>query len=95
MGSLISITQNRRAVFGPILLIELRVLIGLVVTLPFLFFYQQQYELFRHWKIIALIAFTNMCLPFCLLALASLSLGAGMISIINATVPFLQQCRAT
>jgi drug/metabolite transporter (DMT)-like permease len=75
-------------VFGPVLLIELRVLTGLLVTLPFLFLYKQQNELFRHWKIIAFISMTNMCLPFCLLAFASLSLGAGMISIINATVPF-------
>jgi len=74
--------------FGPIFLIEMRVLIGLVVLLPILFFYGKQTELFAHWRVIALVSLTNMCLPFCLLAFASLSLGAGVISILNATVPF-------
>ncbi|MBT8145943.1 MAG: DMT family transporter, partial [Gammaproteobacteria bacterium] len=48
----------------------------------------KQKELFANWRVIALVSLTNMCLPFCLLAFASLSLGAGMISILNATVPF-------
>lgn len=74
--------------FGPVFLIEMRVLTGLIVLLPILFFYGKQRELVANWRIIALVSLTNMCLPFCLLAYASLSLGAGMISILNATVPF-------
>lgn len=75
-------------VFGPIILIEIRVLIGLLVLLPFLFIYRQQHEIFAHWRAISFISLTNMCLPFCLLAFASLSIGAGLVSILNATVPF-------
>ena len=75
-------------VFGPILLVELRVFTGLVVMLPLLFIYQQQHELIEHWRTIAIISLINMCFPFCLLAFSSLSLGAGLISILNATVPF-------
>lgn len=75
-------------VFGPILLVELRVFTGLVVMFPFLFIYQHHHELFKHWRTIALISLINMCIPFCLLAFSSLSLGAGLISILNATVPF-------
>ena len=74
--------------FGPIFLIAMRVLMGLVVLLPILFIAGKQKELFANWRIIALVSLTNMCLPFCLLAFASLSLGAGVISILNATVPF-------
>ena len=74
--------------FGLIFLIEMRVLMGLVVLLPILLISGKQKELIANWRIIALVSLTNMCLPFCLLAFASLSLGAGMISILNATVPF-------
>ena len=74
--------------FGPIFLIEMRVLMGLVVLLPILLISGKQKELIANWRTIALVSLTNMCLPFCLLAFASLSLGAGMISILNATVPF-------
>jgi len=74
--------------FGPIFLISARVAMGLTVILPVLLATGRLREFFRHWRIIALVSLTNMCLPFCLLAFASLSLGAGMISILNATVPF-------
>ena len=74
--------------FGPVFLIEMRVLMGLVVLLPIMLFSGKQKELIANWRTIALVSLTNMCLPFCLLAFASLSLNAGMISILNATVPF-------
>jgi drug/metabolite transporter (DMT)-like permease len=35
-----------------------------------------------------LVSFTNMTIPFCLLAYASLSIGAGFASVLNSTVPF-------
>jgi drug/metabolite transporter (DMT)-like permease len=74
--------------FGPFFLIESRVLAGLMVLLPFLVFSPGLKELLAHWRAIALLSLTNMCLPFCLLAFASLYLGAGTVSILNATVPF-------
>ncbi|MDO7565067.1 MAG: DMT family transporter, partial [OM182 bacterium] len=39
-------------------------------------------------RIIYVVSLTNMSLPFCLLAYASLELNAGITSILNATVPF-------
>jgi drug/metabolite transporter (DMT)-like permease len=74
--------------FGPVFLIEMRVLTGLVVLLPILFYAGKVQELISNWRILALLSLTNMCLPFCLLAFTSLFLGAGTISILNATVPF-------
>ncbi len=74
--------------FGPVFLIEMRVLTGLVVLLPILFYYGRVQELISNWRILALLSLTNMCVPFCLLAFTSLFLGAGTISILNATVPF-------
>lgn len=75
-------------VFGPIFLIELRVIIGLLVLLPFIIYSGKYNDLYRNWQTIALVTITNMCVPFCLLAYATLSIGAGLASILNATVPF-------
>jgi len=87
-GGSFNLLRVASPVFGPILLIELRVFTGLVVMFPFLYIYRQHHELFKHWRTIAIVSLINMCLPFCLLAFASLSIGAGLISILNATVPF-------
>jgi len=75
-------------VFGPVFLIEMRVLTGLVVLLPILLYSGKLKELISNWQILSLLSLTNMCLPFCVLAFTSLYLGAGTISILNATVPF-------
>jgi len=66
----------------------MRVLTGLVVLLPILLYSGKLKELISNWQILSLLSLTNMCLPFCVLAFTSLYLGAGTISILNATVPF-------
>lgn len=75
-------------VFGPFFLIELRVVSGLLVLLPWCLLIGKQHEVLANWKPIFVLSLCNMSLPFCLLAYATLSIGAGFASIINATVPF-------
>lgn len=73
--------------FGPIFLIEMRVLSGLLVLLP-VFFVMRKYQEFKlHWKMILLVSLLNMAIPFCFFAYSALNMGAGLLSIINATVP--------
>jgi drug/metabolite transporter (DMT)-like permease len=73
--------------FGPIFLIEMRVLSGLLVLLP-VFFVMGKYQEFKsHWKMILLVSLLNMAIPFCFFAYSALNMGAGLLSIMNATVP--------
>ena len=75
-------------VFGPFFLIELRVASALLVLLPVCIALGKQHEIVSNWRPILLLSFCNMTAPFCLLAYATLNIGAGFASIINATVPF-------
>ena len=74
--------------FGPFLLIQLRVLTAAIVMLPICIIFGKWDELIANWRIIFLVSLTNMAVPFCLFAYAALSMGSGLLSIINATVPF-------
>lgn len=75
-------------VFGPFFLIEMRVASALLVLLPVCIALGKQHEIVANWRPILLLSICNMTVPFCLLAYATLSIGAGFASIINATVPF-------
>ncbi len=75
-------------VFGPFFLIEMRVASALLVLLPVCIILGKQHEIVANWRAIFLLSICNMTMPFCLLAYATLSIGAGFASIINATVPF-------
>ena len=75
-------------VLGPVFLIEMRVLSALFVLLPICIFMGKHREAFINWKLIFLVSLTNMSIPFCLLAYASMSIGAGVTSVLNSTVPF-------
>ena len=73
--------------FGPIFLIEMRVLSGLLVLLP-VFLVMGKYQEFQlHWKMILLVSLLNMAIPFCFFAYSAVNMGAGLLSIMNATVP--------
>ena len=74
--------------FGPILLIEMRVASGLIVLLPICLLLGKIQELKENWKMIFILSLSNMTIPFCLFAYSALNMGAGVLSIINATVPF-------
>lgn len=73
--------------FGPIFLIEMRVASGLAVLLPMCFLMGKFQELKQHWKMIFIVSLTNMAIPFCFFAYSALNMGAGLLSIFNATVP--------
>lgn len=75
-------------VFGPFFLIEMRVSSALLVLLPLCIVLGKHQEAIANWKPIFILSLSNMTLPFCLLAFATLSIGAGFASILNATVPF-------
>jgi|TARA_Y100000994_G_scaffold244729_1_gene245095 drug/metabolite transporter (DMT)-like permease len=74
-------------VFGPIFLIEMRVVSGLVVLFPMVLILGKFQELKSNWRMIALVSLLNMAIPFCFFAYSALYIGAGLLSIINATVP--------
>ena len=74
-------------VFGPVFLIEIRVLSGLIVLLPLVLLLGKFKEFKSNWKMIAIVSLMNMAVPFCFFAFSSLYIGAGLLSIINATVP--------
>lgn len=75
-------------VFGPVLLIELRVVSGFLVLLPLCYWLGKQQEIIQHWRMIMITGLTNMAVPFCLFAYAALHATTGLLSIFNATVPF-------
>jgi len=75
-------------VFGPFFLIEMRVASALLVLLPVCIVLGKQHEIVSNWRPIFLLSICNMTVPFCLVAYATLNIGAGLASIINATVPF-------
>ena len=74
--------------FGPFLLIQMRVLTAVIVMLPICMVFGKWGELIANWRIIFLVSLMNMAVPFCLFAYAALSMGSGLLSIMNATVPF-------
>ena len=75
-------------VLGPIFLVEMRVTSALIVMVPLLLLTGKWDELVRNWKMVCIVGLTNMAIPFCFFSFAALSAGAGLLSIINATVPF-------
>ena len=73
---------------GPIFLVEMRVTSGLLIMLPLCLLLGKWQELRKHWLLIMLVGITNMAVPFCFFALAAMNMSAGLLSIMNATVPF-------
>ena len=74
--------------FGPIALIELRVLLAGVALIPFMLKPSYRPLFLQHWREITLVGITNSALPFCLLSYATLHLSSGFTAILNAAVPF-------
>ncbi len=73
--------------FGPIVLIALRIAIAALCLFAFLLTAKRWQEFIQYWKILFIIGLINSALPFSLLAYASLSLNAGLLSILNAMTP--------
>ena len=93
-GSSFLFLRLTSTVFGPIFLIEMRVLSGLAVLLPLVLFLGKLAEFQKHWKMIATVSLMNMAIPFCFFAFSAVYIGAGLLSIINATVPIFSACVA-
>jgi drug/metabolite transporter (DMT)-like permease len=73
---------------GPLWLAELRVALGAAVLLAYAIATGARMDVHRHWKAYLLMGVMNAALPWSLYAYAALSLGAGTLSILNATTPF-------
>lgn len=73
--------------FGPFALIELRVGLGALCLLPFVFIAGKLDELRRHWKVLLANGTFAAALPFTFYAYAAQVMGAGYLSVINASAP--------
>jgi drug/metabolite transporter (DMT)-like permease len=74
-------------VLGPVLLIELRVLIAGVALLLYMLFSRSSLDLRSRWKYYLVIGIINSAIPFTLIATAELYLTAGLAATLNATSP--------
>jgi len=74
-------------VFGPIVLIELRVLIAGLVLLLYAALTKTSLNLRKHWQYYLIVGILNSAIPFTLIATAELRLTAGLAAILNATAP--------
>ena len=72
---------------GPVLLMALRTLVASLILLPILFYKKQQTALSGKYKEIFIVAMLNTAIPFVLFGYATLSLSAGVTSVLNATTP--------
>ena len=67
---------------------ELRVAIAAIAMLAYAYFAGVRLEVRKHWRSYAMMGVLNAALPWSLYAFAGLHLGAGTMSILNATTPF-------
>jgi drug/metabolite transporter (DMT)-like permease len=73
---------------GPVLLIEMRVLIAALVLLPLLIWRGKMGEMWRNGRKLFVVGLLNAALPLVLFAYATLSVSAGFAAILNTTVTF-------
>ena len=73
----------------PLQIVSMRMLLAAVFIAPFFFMKMKKYSFYDHGFSFLLIGLLNTALPFTLFAFASVSLGAGALSILQATVPIL------
>jgi drug/metabolite transporter (DMT)-like permease len=74
-------------VLGPILTVELRVLIAGVTLLIYAWVSKSKLEWRERWLWYAVVGLTNSAIPFVLIAFAELRLTASLAAILNATTP--------
>jgi len=74
-------------VLGPVLLIELRVLIAGVALLVYMLVTRSPLDLRARWRHYLVIGIINSAIPFTLIATAELYLTAGLAATLNATSP--------
>jgi drug/metabolite transporter (DMT)-like permease len=72
---------------GPVLTIELRVLIAGIVLLLYVWMFKKSVELKAYWKEYLIVGALNAAIPFTLIAAATLHLTASVAAILNSTTP--------
>ena len=88
-GSAFMFIKISAVVFGPILLVTLRLLIAGIVFLPFLL-RESKRQLFKpYFPSILIIAIVSNSIPFSMFAFASLGATSNMLGILNGTTAFL------
>ena len=73
--------------FGPVALVQLRMLIAALFLLPILYLQFGISELGPDWQKLTVLGLLNSAIPFLLLTYATLFVTAGFSSVINATAP--------
>jgi drug/metabolite transporter (DMT)-like permease len=73
--------------FGAFALVELRTVIATACLFPVLLFARKWNDVKQYWKPILIIGLINTAIPFSLFSYATVHLGAGFGSILNATAP--------
>tara|TARA_B100001057_G_scaffold278089_1_gene278384 strand:- start:8835 stop:9692 length:858 start_codon:yes stop_codon:yes gene_type:complete len=73
----------------PLQIVSMRMLLAALFIAPFFFMKMKKYSFYDHGFSFLLIGLLNTALPFTLFAFASVNLGAGALSILQATVPIL------
>lgn len=73
--------------FGAIGLVEARTAIAALFLLPLVLLRKQLSGLKQNWWPILIVGLVNTAIPFCLFSYATVALGAGLGSILNATAP--------
>jgi drug/metabolite transporter (DMT)-like permease len=74
-------------VIGPVLTIELRVLIAGIVLLLYVWLFKKSVKLKAYWKEYLIVGALNAAIPFTLIAAATLHLTASLAAILNSTTP--------
>lgn len=73
--------------FGAFALVELRTVIAAVCLFPVLLFARKWTDMKLYWRPILVIGMINTAIPFSLFSYATVHLGAGFGSVLNATAP--------
>lgn len=74
-------------VLGPLVLIELRVLLAGITLVIFALASRQRIKILHKWWQYLILGATNAAIPFTLISFAELRLDAGLAAILNATTP--------
>jgi drug/metabolite transporter (DMT)-like permease len=74
-------------VIGPVLTIELRVLLAGIALLLYAWLFKKATNIKQHWKEYLIIGALNAAIPFTFIATATLHLNASLAAILNSTTP--------
>jgi len=80
-------TRISAPVLGPVILIQSRVALALLLLLSVALFRRRKLEFRAHWRHYAVFGIVNTAIPFLLFAYAAQTLSAAELSILNATTP--------